>query len=226
MISLSELKRRLENIVQIGSVHEAKIIEGHHLARVVLDDDGINKRVSPFLPIKSLANSFGKAFFPVRSGEQVIVISPFGNINGGFIIRSIFHNKCKVPTGANEHTTVIEFEDGTKMFYDSKASKLEVDAVKTINIYCVDVNVEASKQAYVKAPNTIIESKTLVKGTLTVEGLTSLLGGMKVIPSEGVTIGAEFDCDIKTTKNISADGEISDKKGSLTNHTNNGYLRD
>ncbi|PHO09779.1 baseplate assembly protein [Malaciobacter canalis] len=232
MISLSELKRRLENIIQIGSVHEAKIADGYHSARVILDDDGINKRVSPFLPVKSFANSFGRVFFPVRSGEQVIVISPFGNVTGGFIIRSIFHNKCKVPNGANEHTTVVEFEDGTRMFYDSKASKLEVDAVKTINIFCVDANVEASKKVYVKAPDTVIESKTLVKGTLTVEGLTSLLGGMKVIPSDDVTIGAEFDCEIKTTKDINADGDISskgnisDKKGSLTDHTNNGYSRD
>lgn len=222
---------KLKNIVQIGIVHESKILDGLHLARVILDDDGVNKRVSPFLPVKSLANSFGRFFCPIRSGEQVIVISPFGVTGGGFIIRSLFNKKCKVPNGANEHTTIVEFEDGTKISYDTKANELRVDAVKTINLYCVDVNVEALNQAYVKAPNTTIESETLVKGTLTVEGLTSLLGGMKVIPAQGVTVGAEFDCDIQTTKTIHADGNIStngtitDSLGDLTNHTNNGYKR-
>jgi len=231
-MSLRELLRRLENIVQVGTISVTKTRQGKALAKVILDDDEDNKRVTRFLPVLSLANSFARVWFPVRVDEQVLVISPFGNANSGFIIRSIFNRGCKEPDGSNEHTTVVEFEDGTRMSYDTKASELKVEAVKTINIFCVDANVEASKQVYVKAPDTVIESKTLVKGTLTVEGLTSLLGGMKVIPSADVTIGAEFDCEIKTTKDINAEGDInskgniSDKRGSLTDHTNNGYSRD
>ncbi len=230
MISLSEVKRRLENLIQVGSISETKSKDGKALARVILDDDGINKRVSTFLPVLSLANSFGKVWFPIRVKEQVLVISPFGNANSGFIIRSIFNRKCKEPNGSNEHTAIVEFEDGTRISYDSKASDLKVDAVKSINLFCVDVNVEASSSAYVKAPNTTIESETLVKGTLTVEKLFSAQGGMKVNPSASGDVGAQFNCDIKAkdieVENINASGEISDSKGSLTNHTNNTYQRD
>ncbi|MGB5793362.1 phage baseplate assembly protein V, partial [Poseidonibacter sp.] len=183
MISLSELKRRLENIVQVGTVSETKNKEGKALARVILDDDGINKRVSAFLPVVSLANSFAKVWFPLRVDEQVLVISPFGNANSGFIIRSIFNKKCKEPNGSNENTAIVEFEDGTRISYDSKLNDLKIDAVKSINIFCVDVNIEASNTAYVKAPNTTIESETLIKGSLTVEKLFTALGGMKVNPS-------------------------------------------
>ncbi len=238
MMSLSELKRRLNNIIQVGEVSETKSKEGKALARVILDNDGENKRVTTFLPVLSLSNSFGKVWFPIRVKEQVLVISPFGNANRGFIIRSIFNKGCKEPSGANEHTAVMEFEDGTKISYDSKANELKVDAVKTVNIICVDAVVKASnsvnvetKTAYLKAVNTTIESETLVKGSLTVMGLFSALGGMKVVPAAGITVGAEFDCDISTTKTIHADGDIStdgtitDSMGDLTNHTNGGYGR-
>lgn len=230
MISLSELKRRLENIVQIGTIHTSKVADGQHLARVILDDDGVNKRVSPFLPVNSLANSFARVFFPIRAGEQVVIISLFGNANSGFIIRSIFHNRCKVPGKANSHTTLVEFEDGTVISYDTKASELKVDAVKSINVFCKTVNIEASTSAYLKAPNTTIESEVLIKGSLTVEKLFTAKGGMKVFALAGQSIGAIFDCDIKSNKditalNLRASNKVYDSRGNLTDHTNNGYER-
>ena len=143
MISLSELKRRLENIVQVGTISQTKSADGKALARVVLDDSGEDKRVSKFLPVISIANSFMKIWIPIKVGEQVFVVSPFGNANSGFIIRSIFNRSCKEPTGANEYTTVVEFDDGTIIHYDSKASELKIDVLKTVNIICQEANVTA-----------------------------------------------------------------------------------
>lgn len=260
MFGVTELKRRLENIVQIGTISATKSKDGKALARVILDDDGTNKRVTNFLPVVSFANSFAKIWFPIRVNEQVIVFSPFGNADSGFIIRSIFNKSCKEPSGSNEHTSIIEFEDGTRLSYDTQSSDLKIDAVKSINVICIDaivkasnsvnietktatlkaddVNVESTnsitaetKTAYLKADNATVEAETLVKGALTVQGLFLALGGMKVIPSEEATVGAEFECDIKSTKdiearNIKATGDVTDRKGSLTNHTNNDYSRD
>jgi len=134
MITLSELKRRLENIVQVGTVSETKSIDGKALARVVLDDDGEDKRVTAFLPVFSIANSFMRVWIPTRVGEQVTLISPFGNANAGFIVRSIFNRGCKEPSGANEHTAVMEFEDGTVFSYDTKAKLLKLECVGDIVI--------------------------------------------------------------------------------------------
>lgn len=144
MITLAELKRRLENIVQVGTISQTKSVDGKALARVVLDDSGEDKRVSKFLPVASIANTFMKIWIPIKVGEQVLVISPFGNANSGFIIRSIFNRSCKEPTGANEHTTVIEFDDGTIIKYDSKASELKIDAAKSINIFCQTATITAA----------------------------------------------------------------------------------
>ena len=210
-MKLSEILRKLNNIVQIGTISQTKSSEGKALARVMLDDDGDEKRITAFLPVISLANSFARTFIPLRVNEQVLVLSPFGNANRGFILRSIFNRGCKEPSEANEHTAVMKFEDGTKLTYDTKASVLKIDAVKTINIFCVDANIEATT-VYVKADDTTIESTTLVKGTLTVTDLFSANGGMKVQPSTDGAIAAEFNCDIKTTK------KIFDEKGNVTDH--------
>ncbi len=43
-MSLQEILRRLENIIQVGSISETKMKEGKALARVILDDDGENKK--------------------------------------------------------------------------------------------------------------------------------------------------------------------------------------
>lgn len=230
-MTLSQLLVKLNNIVQIGTIHESKILDGRHLARVILDDDGINKRVSPFIPVKSLANSFGRAFFPIRSGEQVIVISPFGNINGGFIIRSIFHKKCQVPSGANDNTAIVEFEDGTRLSYNSEQSELKMDVKKIVNILCEEVSVKASKSAYLEAPTTMIKSNTTVDGTLTVTKLFTAQGGMKVFPSASGAIGAIFEAEIVSNKditalNLKATEKVYDSHGDLTDHTNNSYTRD
>lgn len=221
-MSLQELKRRLENIVQVGTVSETKMKEGKALARVILDDDGENKRVSSFLPVVSFANSFGRVFFPLRVNEQVLVISPFGNANSGFIIRSIFNRGCKEPDGSNEHTAIVEFEDGTVISYDSKASNLKVDAVKSMNIIC--------KEATVTADTTTINSTSTHNGDVTINGMLKVSklieGGDGLSIKGGAAVGgATFDCDINA-KDINASGEITDSQGSVTNHTNNGYSRD
>lgn len=145
MLSLVELKRRLENIVQIGQVSATKNQDGKALARVVVHDVGEDKRVTDFLPVLSLANSFFRVFFPIRVGEQVLVISLFGDANKGFILRSIFNKSCKEPDGANENKAIIEFEDGTIIFYDTKSKKLDFNCVGDVSIKAAgNINIEAT----------------------------------------------------------------------------------
>ncbi len=129
-MSFRELARLIENLVQVGTVTATKTKDGKALARVTVAED----RVTNFLPVVSFANSFGKVWFPIRVNEQVLVISPFGNANSGFIIRSIFNRGCKEPSGANEHTTIVEFEDGTRFLYDTRNKYFEVNCVGDITL--------------------------------------------------------------------------------------------
>ncbi len=123
----AELKRLIGNVANYGTITQTKSDDGKSLARVK-----IGERETDFLPSISLNNSFFKVYSPLRVGEQVVVVSPFGEASSGFIVRSIFSKRNKEPLWANDTTAGLEFEDGTIVIYDTKAKLLKLDCVGDI----------------------------------------------------------------------------------------------
>jgi phage baseplate assembly protein V len=160
---LAELKRLINNIVCFGTISQTKSSAGQALARVKVMD-----RETDFLPVVSFSNSFKKHFIPVRVGEQVVMFSPFGEASGGFIIRSIFNKSAKEPILANEHTEVMEYEDGTVITYDTKAKELKINASDKITIIC--------KGATVIADSVDITATTSNTGDVTINGNLTVAG--------------------------------------------------
>lgn len=185
---LSELKRLINNIVCFGTISQTKSANGKALARVKVMD-----RETDFLPVLSFSNSFKKHFIPVRVDEQVVMFSPFGEASGGFIIRSIFNKDAKEPSLANEHTEVMEYEDGTVISYDTKAKELKINASDKITIIC--------KAATVTADTVDITATTSNTGNVTINGNLTVNG------------------NVSNTGALSVGGSISDSKGDITSHT-------
>lgn len=208
---LAEIKRLLANIVSIGTVSQTKSDDGKALVKVKIID-----RETDFLPLVSFSNGFKRHFIPARIGEQVVVFSPFGEASSGFVIRSIFNTAVKEPNGSNNTTEVIEYEDGTKFSYDTASKTLKVECVGLINVVC--------KNATITADTTKITSEVEIVGSLKVSEQITGQNGISITGGAAIG-GASFDCDI-SAKDISSSGTISDSKGDLTNHTNNGYIRD
>ncbi|MDE5602481.1 MAG: phage baseplate assembly protein V [Helicobacter sp.] len=148
-------------MLTIGTIVETKSEEGKALARV-----NICGRVSDFLPILSFANNYKRHYIPARIGEQVLVLTPYGEVNGGSILRGIFNKECKENEGASETKEVISYEDGTSFFYDTKTSTLEISSPKQINIFC--------QNALITAKNVAIDSPSIDLG----------LGGGGVVTTE------------------------------------------
>ena len=121
-----EIYRKIANIVQVGTVTETKSSEGLALARV-----NILGRVTDFLPVVMISNSFIKVWIPVQVNEQVLVASPFGEANSGFIIPSIYNKKAKEPTGSTDKNVIVQIGnvtfkcDGETITIDSKNFKLD-----------------------------------------------------------------------------------------------------
>jgi len=120
-----ELERRINNIIQIGTVVETDNKKA--LARV-----NILGRVTDFLPVKMIGNSFVKVFIPVRVNEQVMVVCPYGNANSGFIIPSIFNKSCKEPVGSSPDLAIVEFSGGVRI--DSDGVNLNLFTPGLLNI--------------------------------------------------------------------------------------------
>lgn len=185
----------------------------------------IGSMVTDFLPVfQAHANSYAVSFSPIRVGEQVLVLPVHDELNSGVVLRGLYQSSYK--TDATDKKVHISFEDGIKMSYDSSSSCLEISSPKLINITCDNANVKA-KNVMVEASDTTIKSpKIKLLGNTLIEGAINTAG------SGGGSGSFEINGDVKITGSITTGGNanfggsVSDARGSLTDHKNNGLARD
>ena len=185
----------------------------------------IGSMVTDFLPVfQAHANSYAVSFSPIRVGEQVLVLPVHDELNSGVVLRGLYQSSHK--TDATDKKIHISFEDGIKMSYDSSSSCLEISSPKLINITCDNANVKA-KNVMVEASDTTIKSpsikllgNTLIEGAINTAGVGGSSGSFEINGDVRIT------GSITTGGNASFGGSVSDARGSLTDHTNNGLARD
>ena len=185
----------------------------------------IGSMVTDFLPVfQAHANSYAVSFSPIRVGEQVLVLPVHDELNSCVVLRGLYQSSHK--TDATDKKVHISFEDGIKMSYDSSSSCLEISSPKLINITCDNANVKA-KNVMVEASDTTIKS-----GDIKLLGNTLIEGAINTAGVGGDSGSFEINGDVKITGSITAGGNasfggsISDARGNLTDHTNNGLARD
>lgn len=185
----------------------------------------VGSMVTDFLPVfQSFSNSFAVSFSPIRAGEQVLVLPVRGNLNSGVILRGLYQSAHKEePT---DKKVRVSFEDGVSMSYDTAGSTLEIAAPKQINITCENANLNA-KTVNVTAQNTAVKSPQI-----SLLGNTLIQGSINTAGSGGGAGSFEINGNVKITGSITTGGDanfggsVSDGRGDLTNHTNNGLARD
>lgn len=185
----------------------------------------IGSMVTDFLPVfQAHANSYAVSFSPIRVGEQVLVLPVHDELNSGVVLRGLYQSSHK--TDATDKKVHISFEDGIKMSYDSSSSCLEISSPKLINITCDNANVKA-KNVMVEASDTTIKS-----GSIKLLGNTFIEGAINTAGSGGGSGSFEINGDVRITGSITTGGNakfggsVSDGRGSLTDHKNNGLARD
>ena len=162
-----EYLRKLNNIVQVGTVTETKCDDGLALARV-----NILGRVTDFLPIVMISNSFIKVWMPVQVNEQVLVISPFGEANSGFIIPSIYHKANKEPKGSTSKNAIIQIGN---VRFECNGESIKIDA-KNFKLDIGNVSFECNEESIkIDAKNFKLDRE----GNLTITGrITDSLGDL------------------------------------------------
>ncbi|MGF7441516.1 phage baseplate assembly protein V [Campylobacter concisus] len=185
----------------------------------------VGSMVTDFLPVfQSFSNSFAVSFSPIRAGEQVLVLPIRGDLNSGVILRGLYQSAHKEePTDKKVH---VSFEDGVNMSYDTAASTLEIKSPKVINITCENANLNA-RNVTVTANDTVVKSPSIkLLGNTLIEGVINTAG------SGGGSGSFEINGDVRITGSITAGGNanfggsVSDARGNLSDHTNNGLARD
>lgn len=185
----------------------------------------IGSMVTDFLPVfQAHANSYAVSFSPIRVGEQVLVLPVHDELNSGVVLRGLYQSSYK--TDATDKKVHISFEDGVKMSYDSSSSCLEISSPKLINITCDNANVKA-KNVMVEASDTTIKSPSIkLLGNTLIEGSINTAGSGGGSGSFEINGDVRITGSITTGGNANFGGSVSDVRGSLTDHKNNGLARD
>jgi phage baseplate assembly protein V len=101
---ISALKGQIHALVQYGVICATKADGGKALARV-----DIAGRQSDWLPVMMLGNSVARIWIPPMLGEQVVVLSPYGDPSSGVVLPSIFSKQHREPAGAGAANLIVEF---------------------------------------------------------------------------------------------------------------------
>ncbi|MBF0374301.1 MAG: phage baseplate assembly protein V [Alphaproteobacteria bacterium] len=126
MHTLSEMSRRLQNLVNLGTIAEVD----HSSARVRVD---INGRLTGWLPTPAAIGQNYRRWSPLRVGTQVLLVSPSGD-PANAIIAQILYSDALPPPAATGEVDIIQFDDGTMVKYDAAAKRLELFSAGDIHI--------------------------------------------------------------------------------------------
>lgn len=116
MNSIAELSRLLENLVRLGTIAEVQ----HAPPRVKVQTGGILTTLLPWLALRAGAD---RDWDPPTVGEQVILLSPSGQLTNGIAITGLFSDAIPA-NGDRAGLKRRTYADGAVVEYDSVAHHL------------------------------------------------------------------------------------------------------
>jgi phage baseplate assembly protein V len=200
---ITEILRLLQNLIRIGTIAE---ISGN-TARVKLGP----KLFTDWLKWITTSAGETRTWHRPSIGEQVIVLSPGGDLNRGKILPAIYSGKFSAPeTNPKIHTA--HYPDGAVIQYDSEAHAL------TATLPGGTATVTADKVTS-NAPETACTGNLTVGKNLIVAGSSALNGGVSATAGKGGGVAMKVVGTIEATKDVRA-GNIS-----LVKHPHGGVQR-
>ena len=124
--AIAELNRKLANIIRIGLIKEVD----YEKARVRVQ---VGEFLTDWLPWITMKAGEDRSWFAPNVDEQVIVLSPFGELSLGVVLPAIYQEKYPPPENKKEINSV-KFQDGTKLSYDKNKHHLEIFVADKITL--------------------------------------------------------------------------------------------
>lgn len=119
--AISELSRKLANIIRIGIVKEVDYEKAK--ARVK-----IGEFLTDFLPWITSRAGEERSWLPPSINEQVVILSPLGELSLGVVLAGIYQQNYSAPENSEMINSLV-FQDGTKLSYDKESKNLEISVV-------------------------------------------------------------------------------------------------
>ncbi len=115
--NLNDLARRLANIIRLGQIFAVD----YEAAKARVKIGNLETDWLPWITANSGKN---KNWNPPEIDEQVIILSPCGELNQGVILPSLYRSNA--PENSGDIRSVI-FADGSKISFDKASGNLDLD---------------------------------------------------------------------------------------------------
>ena len=115
----AELQRRLANLLRVGKITEIDRAKG----RVKVEFNGVT---TPWLPWQTARAGAVKNWSPPAVGEQVCIISPFGELGAGFVMSGAINYDDQAAPDSRENVERIDLPSGGayEIHHEGKTFKL------------------------------------------------------------------------------------------------------
>lgn len=197
-MDLVELSRRLENMIRIGTIAEID-----HANRRVRVKSG--ELLTQWLKWRTDRAGATRTWNPPTIDEQVMILSPSGELGNGIVIPSIYSDAFD-SASSDPDLHIVEYPDGARISYNHKTGDLLATGINTAAI-------TASVSITADTPLTHCTGNVIVDGDLTVGGLFTYKGGMNGSGSSGsggaaaVIAGDVMIGNIRFLKHLHSDNE-------------------
>ena len=167
--TLNDLGRRLANIIRIGTIFEIDFETAK--ARVKIGD--LETNLLPWVNSNSVNNN---SWNPPEIDEQVIILSPSGELNQAVILPSLYKSNI---SGNLPNIQSVTYKDGSKVTFDQALGNLTLD-IKGNTI------IKVAGNAQIEATNITLKGNTNLGG---ISGQPIARVGDKVEISSGSSAG-------------------------------------
>lgn len=158
-MTLEEIARLLHNLIRVGTV-------------IDVDCDAPAVRVSAGELetnwLRWLEPRAGQTtdWDPPTVGEQVVLLSPGGELSGAIVLRGLHSDLIPHPS-KDPNKTVREYPDGARVEYDHASSGMLITGIKTLTVDASDsILLKAGSSVTLDTPEAISTGKHNIKGLL------------------------------------------------------------
>lgn len=209
--TIADILRLLQNLIRFGNVAQIQHGDSQQQPRVRV---AVGKILTTWLPWSAQRAGETSDWDPPTIGEQVVILSPGGDLAAGAVFPAIYSDANSPPSNSpTEH--VRRYPDGAVVSYDHGAHALNVIlpgggtatliAPTKVTVQSQEIELDAAT--------------TTITGTCTVQGLLTYQSGMA-----GKSSGSGAAASIQGTVRVT-DGDVIADGVSLVQHPHGGIRR-
>lgn len=208
---IAEILRLLQNLIRFGTVAQIQHGDSQQQPRVRV---AVGKILTTWLPWSARRAGETSDWDPPTIGEQVVVLSPGGDMAAGVVLPAIYSDAHVPPSNSpTEHIRC--YPDGAVVSYDHGAHALNVVLPEGGTAHLI-----APAKVTVKSREIELDATaTTITGTCTVQGLLTYQSGMAG-KSNGSGAAASIQGNVRVT-----DGDVIANDVSLVHHYHGGIRR-